>query len=109
MPGYCCGVLDREICGRVDSPTVSTPLHAVTRKLPAASNAPAASEREQQRCELYAMSFTLFALLAVLMVMVVLLLLAGNPCSSPRVSPYEDRRNQLREGWLRLATRREAL
>jgi hypothetical protein len=69
---------------------VSTPLHAVTRKLPAASNARATSEREQQRCELYAMSFTLFALLAVLMVMVVvLLLLAGNPCSSPRVSPYD--------------------
>jgi NADH:ubiquinone oxidoreductase subunit 3 (subunit A) len=37
------------------------------------------------------MSFALFALLAVLMVVVVvlLLLLAGNPCSSPRVSPYE--------------------
>jgi competence protein ComGC len=38
------------------------------------------------------MSFTLFAFLAVLMVMVVLLLLAGNPCSSPRVprvSPYD--------------------
>jgi hypothetical protein len=68
---------------------VSTPLHAVTRKLPAASNARATSEREQQRCELYAMSFTLFAFLAVLMVMVVLLLLAGNPCSSPRVSPYD--------------------
>jgi len=35
------------------------------------------------------MSFTLFAFLAVLMVIVVLLLLAGNPCSSPRVSPYD--------------------
>ena len=57
-----------------------------------------------------AMSFTLFALLAVLMVVVVvlvllLLLLAGNLCSSPRVSPYDSttganqlRENQLREG-----------
>ena len=50
-----------------------------------------------------AMSFTLFALLAVLMVVVVvllLLLLAGNLCSSPRVSPYDSTTgaNQLREG-----------